>query len=79
MDGVKSGKLGKLENYEDDDDTMSQSEERMCKSITRGLVKRNHEKHTMLADVGENKSKMSHASMTSLARSCRGMTTEVPA
>ena len=32
---------------------MSQSEERMCKSIIRGLVKRNHEKHTMLADVCE--------------------------
>ena len=25
----------------------------MCKSSIRGLVKRNHEKHTMLADVGE--------------------------
>ena len=25
----------------------------MCKSITRGLVKRNHEKHTMLAEVEE--------------------------
>ena len=32
---------------------MSQSEERVSKSIIRGLVKRNHEKHTMLADVGE--------------------------
>ena len=53
--GVKSGKFGKLENYENDDETMSQSEERVCKSIIRGLVKRNHEKHTMLADVGEEK------------------------
>ena len=32
---------------------MSQSEERVCKAIIRVLVKRNHEKHTMLADVGE--------------------------
>ena len=32
---------------------MSQSEETLCKSIMRGLVKLNHEKHTMLADVGE--------------------------
>ena len=32
---------------------MSQSEERLCKSISRGLVNRDHEKHTMLADVGE--------------------------
>ena len=53
MDGVKSGEFGKLENFENDDETMSQSEERLCKSIVRGLVRRNHEKHTMLADVGE--------------------------
>ena len=33
--------------------TRSQSEERLCKSIIRGLAKRNHEKHTMLADVEE--------------------------
>ena len=32
---------------------MSQSEERVCKSIIIGLVKRNHEMHTMLAHVGE--------------------------
>ena len=69
--GVKSGTFGKLENYENDDETMSQSEERGCKSIIRGLVKRNHEKHTMLADVGEEQEQ--HASMTSRARSCRGM------
>ena len=31
---------------------MSQSEERLCKSIIRGLVKRDV-KHTLLADVGE--------------------------
>ena len=53
MDGVKSGKFGKIENCVNDEETMSQSEERLCKSIMRGLVKRNHEKHTMLADVGE--------------------------
>ena len=49
MDGVKCRKIEQL----DDDETMSQSEERFCKSIIRGLVKRNHEKHTMLANVGE--------------------------
>ena len=32
---------------------MSQSEERVCKSITRGLVKRTHEKHTMLGEEQE--------------------------
>ena len=69
--GVKSGKFGKLENYENEDEKMSQSEEKGCKSIIRGLVKRNHEKHTMLADVGEEQEQ--HASMTSPVRSCRGM------
>ena len=53
MDGVKSGNFGKMENCENDEETMSRSEERLCKSVTRGLVKRNHEKRTMLADVGE--------------------------
>ena len=47
MDGPK---FGKLENYENVDETMSQSEERVCKSIMRGLVKHSHEKHPMLAD-----------------------------
>ena len=41
MDGVKSGKF---ENCENGEETMSQSEERLCKSIIRGLVTRNHEK-----------------------------------
>ena len=56
---VKSGKVGKLENCKSDEGMLSQSEERFCKSIMRGLVKRNHEKHTMLADVV-------------LAKSCHG-------
>ena len=74
MDGGKSGKFGKLENWENDEETISQGEERLCKSIIRGLVERNHEKHTMLADVEQkNKSEMSYASMTSPAGSCRGM------
>ena len=47
--------------------TMSRSEERLCKSIIRGLVKRNHEKHAMLADVGEKQEQ------DVIARSCRGM------
>ena len=40
MDGPQVGKFGKVENNENEDETMSQSEERFCKSITRGLVKR---------------------------------------
>ena len=49
MDGTKVGKFLN-ENVEE---ARSQSEERLCKSIIRCLVKRNHEKHTMLADVEE--------------------------
>ena len=45
--------IGKLENCANDEETMSQNEERLCKSIVRGLVKRDHKKHTMLADVGQ--------------------------
>ena len=73
MGGVRNGKFGKFENYENDDEMMSQSEERLCKSIIRGLVKRNHEKHTMLADVGQEQDQYVICLMTSLARSCRGM------
>ena len=32
---------------------LSQSEERLCRSIRKGLARRNHERHTMLADVEE--------------------------
>ena len=32
---------------------MNQGEERLCKSILKGLARRNHEKYTMLADVEE--------------------------
>ena len=53
MNGVKSGKFGKLENCENDKETRSQSEERLCKSIIKALVKSKHEKHTLLADVEE--------------------------
>ena len=53
MNGVKSGKVGKLENCKGDEGIMSQSEERMCRSIIKGLARRNHERHTMLADVEE--------------------------
>ena len=42
-----------LENCENDQETWSQCEKSLCKSIIRGLATRNHEKHTMLADVEE--------------------------
>ena len=53
MDGVKFGKVGKLKNCKIDEEICRRSEEKMCKSIIKGLARRNHEKHTMLADVEE--------------------------
>ena len=66
MDGVRSGKedevknvvtdgvkTGKLENCKIDTEMWSQREERLCKSIKKGLARRNRERHAMLADVEE--------------------------
>ena len=53
MDGVKFGKVGKLESCTSDEEMLSQSEEKLCRSIIKGLARRNHERHTMLADVEE--------------------------
>ena len=53
MNGVNSGKVGKLENFKSDEGMLSQSEERLCRSIIKGLARRNHERQTMLADVEE--------------------------
>ena len=50
MNGVK---IGKLENYMIDEEMRSQSEESLCKSIMKGLTRRNREKHAMLAEVEE--------------------------
>ena len=43
----KIGKVGKLDNYRIDEEMRSQSEERLCKSIIKGLARRNREKHAM--------------------------------
>ena len=53
MDGIKTGKVGISENCKIDEDMWSHSEERLCKSIIKGLARRNREKHAMLADVEE--------------------------
>ena len=48
--------MEKLENCKiakSDEGMLSQSEERLCRSIIKGLARRNHERHTMLADVEE--------------------------
>ena len=50
MDEVKFGKLG---NHKNNDKTQCRSEEKLCQSILKGLVKRNKEKHAMSADVEE--------------------------
>ena len=55
MDGVKYGKVGKFENCKIDDEMQCQSEEKLCKSILKGLARRNREKHVMLADVEERR------------------------
>ena len=51
MNGVKTRKVGNLEICKIDEEMWSQSWERLCKSIMKGLARRNHEKHTMFADV----------------------------
>ena len=53
MNGVKFGKVGKLENCQIDEEMCRRSEEKLCKSILKGLAKRSREKHAMLADVEE--------------------------
>ena len=73
MDEVKTGKVGKLENCKIDTEMWSQSEDRSCKSIIKGLARRNRERHAMLADVEEEQEQKSYALTTSPARSCRGM------
>ena len=53
MDGVKFGKVGKVQNCKIDKEMRRRSEEKLCKSILKGLAKRSREKHAMLADVEE--------------------------
>ena len=45
--------MEKLENSRIDEEMRSQSEERLCKSIVKGLARRNREKHEMLAEMEE--------------------------
>ena len=43
LGGVKTGKFGKLENRKIDEELWCQSEEKLCKSIMKGLARRNRE------------------------------------
>ena len=54
MDEVKFGKVEKLGNSKIDDETCRRSEEKLYRSIMRGLIKRNYEKHAMLAEMEED-------------------------
>ena len=53
MNGVKSGEVGNFKNYKSDEGMLSQSEERLCRSIVKGFARRNYERHTMLVEVEE--------------------------
>ena len=53
-------KLEKLENCKIDTEMWGQSVEKLCKSIIKGFARRNHEKHTTLADVGEEQEQDAH-------------------
>ena len=46
-------RLEKLENCKNDEEMWCRSEEKLCKSIFKGLARRNRERHAMLADVEE--------------------------
>ena len=54
MDGVKTGKVGnsgKLEKSKTDKERRRQHEEKLCKSIIKGIARRNREKHAILAEI----------------------------
>ena len=53
MGGVKTGKVGQLENRKVDEEMWCQSEVKLRKSIKKSLARRNREGHAMLADVEE--------------------------
>ena len=53
MHGVKIGKVGKLEDSKTDKERKDQDEETLCKSIIKGLTRRNREKHAILAEIEE--------------------------
>ena len=61
MDGVKLGKVGKLENCKINEKTCRRSEDKLCKSIMKGLARRNQKKHTMLANAEEEQEREQNA------------------
>ena len=49
MDGGNIGKVGKSENFKTDEERKDRDEEKLCKSIIRGVGKKNRERHAILA------------------------------
>ena len=45
MNGIKIGKVGKSENSQTDEEREDQEEDKFCKSIIRGIARRNREKN----------------------------------
>ena len=61
MDGVKFGKVGKWVNSKIDEETCRRSEEKLCRSIMKGLMRRNCEKHAILVDMEETQGQEQYA------------------
>ena len=53
MDGNPIRKVGKSENFQNDEERRCQNEEKLCKSIIKGSARRNREKHAILAEIEE--------------------------
>ena len=71
MNGVKTRKVGTLGNCKSDEGMLSQSEERLCRSIIKGLaITKDTQCWRMWR---KNKNKTSYVLTTSPARNCRGM------
>ena len=55
MNGARIGNVGKSENSQTDEERKDQNEDKLCKSIIKGLARRNREKYAILAEEGEKK------------------------
>ena len=51
--GVTLGNVGKSEDSKTDEERRDHDEEKLCKSIVKGLARRIREKHVILAEVGK--------------------------
>ena len=65
-------KFEKFENWTDVE-TRCQNEEKLCKSIIKGIAGRNREKRVILAEIEEEEQDVVCMDEMSLAKNCRGM------